>query len=407
MDGKDQKKTKKSEAGKWSASWFFNWIINSRFAISLLVVLLILLITLVLSKMRWIFSPLTIILNTVTLPIVIAGVFYYLLNPLVDWAERKYHVRRSLIVTIVFVILALLLAWGIGSLIPVVQSQTKDLLANWPDYWNKLENFVVGIFSADGLKDLQNKLTTVNTDLGQLFKPGKAMDFLPKSINSISSIISRVTSVFISIAVAHLILFYLLKDGHDLPDYLAGFLPNRYRLNVKGIFKSMNTQLSNYIRGQLGVAFFVAIMFWVGYMVIGLKFALLLGIVAGFLNLIPYLGSFLAMVPAIAVGLFTSPFMLFKVLIVFVIEQTVEGRLVSPLILGNSMKFHPLTVLFVLLVSGKIFGLPGVILGVPGYAVIKVIVSTYFDWFKRSHPDLYVTDQTSLQDIADDNDKNQ
>ena len=148
-------------------------------------------------------------------------------------------------------------------------------------------------------------------------------------------------------------------------------------------------------------------MFWVGYMVIGLKFALLLGIVAGFLNLIPYLGSFLAMVPAIAVGLFTSPFMLFKVLIVFVIEQTVEGRLVSPLILGNSMKFHPLTVLFVLLVSGKIFGLPGVILGVPGYAVIKVIVSTYFDWFKRSHPDLYVTDQTSLQDIADDNDKNQ
>ena len=76
--------------------------------------------------------------------------------------------------------------------------------------------------------------------------------------------------------------------------------------------------------------------------------------------------------------------------------------LISPLILGNSMKFHPLTVLFVLLVSGKIFGLVGVILGVPGYAVIKVVVSTYFDWFKRSHPDLYVTEHTSLHDISSD-----
>ncbi|HJE98093.1 AI-2E family transporter [Ligilactobacillus acidipiscis] len=402
MDGKERKTSKKSEAGKWSASWFFNWVINSRFAIAMLVILLISLIILVLSKMRWIFSPLTIVLNTIALPVIIAGVFYYILNPLVDWAEKKYHIKRSLIVTIVFIVLALFIAWGIGSLIPVVQSQTQDLLANWPDYWSKLENFVVGLFSADGLKDLQNKLSTVNTDLGEIFKPSKAVNFLPKSLNSIGSILSRVTSVIISIVTAPLILFYLLKDGHDLPDYLVGFLPNRYRLSVKDIFKNMNSQLSNYIRGQLGVAFFVAVLFWIGYMIIGLRFALLLGIIAGLLNLIPYLGSFLAMVPAIAVGLFTSPFMLVKVLIVFVIEQTLEGRLISPLILGNSMKFHPLTVLFVLLVSGKIFGLVGVILGVPGYAVIKVVVSTYFDWFKRSHPDLYVTEHTSLHDISSD-----
>ena len=189
-----------------------------------------------------------------------------------------------------------------------------------------------------------------------------------------------------------------------MPDYLVSFLPNRYRLGVKDVFKSMNTQLSNYIRGQLGVAFLVALMFWIGYMIIGLKYALLLGIIAGFLNLIPYLGSFLAMVPAVALGLFTSPFMLVKVLIVFVIEQTLEGRLISPLILGNSMKFHPLTVLFVLLVSGKIFGLLGVIIGVPGYAVLKVIVSTYFDWFKRSHPNLYVTGQTENKIIIQKDD---
>ncbi|HIW89606.1 MAG TPA: AI-2E family transporter [Candidatus Ligilactobacillus excrementipullorum] len=404
MEGKDSKVTKKSEAGKWSASWFFNWIVNSRLAISLLVILLVLLVILVLGKMKWIFSPLTIILNTVAMPVILAGVFYYLINPLVDWAEKKYHVRRSLTITGVFVILALLIAWGIGSLIPVIQTQTQEFLNNWPEYWDKLEKFILGLFSADGLKDLQNKLASINSEVGDFLKPGKAISFLPKSLNSLGSIISRVTSVIISVVTAPLILFYLLKDGHDLPDYLVSFLPNRYRLGVKDVFKSMNTQLSNYIRGQLGVAFLVALMFWIGYMIIGLKYALLLGIIAGFLNLIPYLGSFLAMVPAVALGLFTSPFMLVKVLIVFVIEQTLEGRLISPLILGNSMKFHPLTVLFVLLVSGKIFGLLGVIIGVPGYAVLKVIVSTYFDWFKRSHPNLYVTGQTENKIIIQKDD---
>ncbi|GKS81974.1 AI-2E family transporter [Ligilactobacillus pabuli] len=404
MEGKDSKVTKKSEAGKWSASWFFNWIVNSRLAISLLVILLVLLVILVLGKMKWIFSPLTIILNTVAMPVILAGVFYYLINPLVDWTEKKYHVRRSLTITGVFVILALLIAWGIGSLIPVIQTQTQEFLNNWPEYWDKLEKFILGLFSADGLKDLQNKLASINSEVGDFLKPGKAISFLPKSLNSLGSIISRVTSVIISVVTAPLILFYLLKDGHDLPDYLVSFLPNRYRLGVKDVFKSMNTQLSNYIRGQLGVAFLVALMFWIGYMIIGLKYALLLGIIAGFLNLIPYLGSFLAMVPAVALGLFTSPFMLVKVLIVFVIEQTLEGRLISPLILGNSMKFHPLTVLFVLLVSGKIFGLLGVIIGVPGYAVLKVIVSTYFDWFKRSHPNLYVTGQTENKIIIQKDD---
>lgn len=399
MEEKGPKIIKKSEAGKWSASWFFNWIINSRLAISLVVILLLLLVVLVASKMKWIFTPLTVILNTVAMPVIIAGVFYYILNPLVDWAERKYHVKRVISVTVIFVILILLLAWGIVSLIPVVQSQLVDLIKNWPEYWNKLENLLLGLFSADGIKDLQNKFSTINSEIGNFLNPSKAMSFLPKSLNSIGSIISRVGAVLIALITAPFILFYLLKDGHDLPDYLANFAPNRYRLGIKDVFKSMNTQLSNYIRGQLGVAFLVAVMFWIGYMIIGLKFALLLGIIAGLLNLIPYIGSFLAMVPAIAVGLFTSPLMLMKVLIVFVIEQTLEGRLISPLILGNSLKFHPLTVLFVLLVSGNLFGLLGVILGVPGYAVLKVIVTTYFDWFKRSHPDLYVTGQTTSHEI--------
>jgi predicted PurR-regulated permease PerM len=145
----------------------------------------------------------------------------------------------------------------------------------------------------------------------------------------------------------------------------------------------MNAQVSSYIRGQLTVAFAVAIMFMIGFSIIGLDYAITLGIAAGFLNLIPYLGSFLALVPAVFLGIVGGPVLLVKVLVVFVIEQTIEGRVISPLVLGSQLSVHPVTILLVLLTSGKLFGLVGVILGIPAYAAIKVVIANVFEWYKR------------------------
>jgi predicted PurR-regulated permease PerM len=121
----------------------------------------------------------------------------------------------------------------------------------------------------------------------------------------------------------------------------------------------------------------------IGFSIIGLDYAITLGIAAGFLNLIPYLGSFLALVPAVFLGIVGGPVLLVKVLVVFVIEQTIEGRVISPLVLGSQLSVHPVTILLVLLTSGKLFGLVGVILGIPAYAAIKVVIANVFEWYKR------------------------
>src|SRR5699024_7255224 len=113
---------------------------------------------------------------------------------------------------------------------------------------------------------------------------------------------------------------------------------------------------------QITVAFFVGLMFVIGYSIIGLNYGIVLGVLAGFLNVIPYLGSFLAMVPAIIVGLVDSPIMLIQVLIVFSIEQFIEGRVISPQILGSNLSVHPVTIMIVLLTAGKVFGLVGFVL---------------------------------------------
>ena len=129
-------------------------------------------------------------------------------------------------------------------------------------------------------------------------------------------------------------------------------------------------------------------MFVIGYSIIGLNYGIVLGVLAGFLNVIPYLGSFLAMVPAIIVGLVDSPIMLIQVLIVFSIEQFIEGRVISPQILGSNLSVHPVTIMIVLLTAGKVFGLVGFVLGIPGYAVLKVVFLHVFEWYK-SYSGLY------------------
>ncbi|EFO53532.1 membrane protein [Streptococcus infantis SK1302] len=198
-----------------------------------------------------------------------------------------------------------------------------------------------------------------------------------------SALISGTSQVIVALIIMPFMLFYLLRDGKGLRDHITQFLPNKLREPVGKVLTDVNQQLSNYVRGQITVAVIVAIMFIIFFKIIGLRYAVTLGITAGVLNLIPYLGSFLAMIPALVLGLIAGPVMLLKVIIVFIVEQTIEGRFVSPLILGSQLNIHPITILFVLLTSGSMFGVWGVLLGIPVYASAKVVISAIFEWYKK------------------------
>lgn len=148
------------------------------------------------------------------------------------------------------------------------------------------------------------------------------------------------------------------------------------------------------------MALCVLIIFTTGYSIIGLKYALLLGVIAGPLNLIPYFGSAIALIPALIIGAITSPSMLLGVVIVYLIEWVLETQVLSPLIMGNSLEMHPITIVFVLLAAGKMFGLTGVILGVPGFAVLKVFVTTIFHWYQEYsalYPDVLPDEEALAQ----------
>ena len=361
-------------------SWFWKWFLNNQVVTSLLVVLLVLLIVLLFTKVSYLFEPIWQFLAIVGLPIILAGILYYLMNPVVDYFEKKGIARLYTIIAL-FILVIGLIVWGMVVIIPKIQEQTISFTTNLPNYLDTMNKKMDEILSSPLLVQFKDQAEQMSNRL--MSSLGEIIQNISKiTVQSVGSFVGAVATILVAVITMPFILFYLLKDGKQLAPYFVKFMPTKMRKPTLKVLKEMNEQVSSYIRGQLTVAFAVAIMFIIGFWAIGLDYGVTLGIAAGFLNLIPYLGSFLAMVPAIFLGIVAGPIMLVKVLILFVVEQTIEGRFISPLVLGSQLSIHPVTILLVLLTSGKLFGIVGVMLGIPVYAAAKVIITHVFEWYK-------------------------
>ena len=365
----------------FTLSWFFKWFLDNKAVTVFLVTLLLGLNIFILSKISFLFIPVIDFLSVVMLPVILSGLLFYLLNPLVDLME-KYKINRVLAISIIFIIIAILLIIGLAIAIPNLQRQVVIFAQNVPSYLEDadrvIDDLVTKRLPDDFRPQLEQVLASFSTQA-----TAWASNISSKAVNWVSALISGTSQVIVALIIMPFMLFYLLRDGKGLRDYITQFLPNKLREPVGKVLSEVNQQLSNYVRGQITVAVIVAIMFIILFKIIGLRYAVTLGITAGFLNLVPYLGSFLAMIPALVLGLIAGPVMLLKVIIVFIVEQTIEGRFVSPLILGSQLNIHPITILFVLLTSGSMFGIWGVLLGIPIYASAKVVISEIFDWYKE------------------------
>lgn len=363
-------------------SLFYRWFLNNKTVTTLLVILLLLLIVFMVSKVSFIFAPFKVIFSAVGAPLMIAGVFYYFLNPVVDLIERKLNVKRTIIILCFFLALLALLIWGLAVFIPWFGEQIRSFVSHVPGYWHSFTQISDELLKDNKYPQVNTFVTELNDSLGSWFSTSSS-EYAKQSINSVSSILGSITKIGISLVTFPVMLFYMLKDGHRLPVYLTSFLPKKAQPSFRETLTDINHQIANYIRGQLSVAFAVMIMFGIGFTIIDLPYGLFLAVLAGLFNLIPYIGSFLAMLPALAVALSVSPVLFVQAVLVFAVEQVLEGHVISPKLLGDSLEIYPVTVLVVLLSAGNLFGLPGVILGIPGYAVMKVLLTKFYQWWRK------------------------
>ncbi|EAC5251319.1 AI-2E family transporter [Listeria monocytogenes] len=366
---------------KGSFTKFKQFFIENKFVLGLLIFLLVALDIYVLTKIAFIFDPLMVILKTVAAPIILAGISYYLLNPIIDWLE-KHKWKRGWAIALLYLVIIGLLILLFSFVIPAVKDQIVSLFKSFPGYWDQITQ-KFDEFSRSSLFDqIKDKLNTNMSDIMKTLST-KGTSVINSAISSIGSIVGTVTEVVLAIVTTPLVLFYLLKDGKKLPDFLLKMLPVNGRAHTRQVLGEANHQISSYIRGQIIVSLCIGILLFIGYLIIGLPYALTLAIIAACTSIVPYLGPAIAITPAIIIAIVTSPWLLIKLIIVWCVVQLLEGKFISPQVMGKTLKVHPITILFVILVAGNLFGVLGVIFAVPGYAVLKVIVTHVFIWFKR------------------------
>lgn len=354
----------------------------------LICTLLIGLIIFVFSKISFIFEPIIVFISTVVFPIIVATIAYYLLRGIVRVMNEKMKIPRVWAILLLFLILIGILTTLIIVIYPFLKDQFHDLIKDFPFYFKKLlldiDEFLRNSIFAPYYAELGvNIPTLIDTKINEI--SAFLTDVISGLAVGITNFISAFAGFILSLVTVPFILFYLLLEGEKLPKFIYRILPPRLRDDAREVMHEADHQISSYIQGQILVSICIGIMVTIGFRIIGLEYALLLGVLAMLTSVVPYLGPVIAITPAAIIALVTSPFMLVKLAIVWTIVQLIEGKFISPQIMGKSLHIHPITIIFVLLTAGSLFGVVGVILGIPGYALLKVAVSHLFKLFKRRY----------------------
>ncbi|RCW63914.1 AI-2E family transporter [Saliterribacillus persicus] len=343
------------------------------------------------TKISFIFHPFQVILSTIAPPVILAFVAYYLLNPIVDILER-FRIKRIWGIILLILGISGALTGLILLTAPSIEAQVKDLVQSFPQYLGQIgnsftewvQNSFLGPYYDEGYNWLMERLGELPEIIGT---------YITNGFQGVQNIASTITSTVVSIITFPFILFFLLKDGKKFQRFTIKVFPPKFREDTKQILNNIDTQVGSYIQGQIIVASVIGILLFIGYLIIGLDYAFTLAIVAAVTSVVPYLGPTIAIIPAAIIAIVDSPFMLLKLVIVWIAVQFLEGNFVSPNIMGKTMQIHPLTIILVLLIAGNLFGVIGVILGIPGYAIVKVIGAYLYYKFKKRYNKYYGEDR--------------
>ncbi|WP_251636223.1 AI-2E family transporter [Sporosarcina sp. NCCP-2716] len=336
------------------------------------------------DKISFIFYPFRVLFSVVVLPIVLSAILFYLLRPLLQLLE-KARIPKTWGIAIIFLTAIGLITLLVFLVLPFLKLQFWKLVDEFPTYFNELVLTLDSFLSHSIFAPYYNQLDINAAELldSGLENIGQTIaDTLGGIASGLTVFISKLTGIILSIVTVPIILFYMLKDGDKLPGYVMKLLPPRMRDDAESIMGDADKQISAYIQGQILVAVCIGTMVTIGFLIIDMKYALLLGVLAMFTSVVPYLGPVIAITPAIIIAIVTSPFMLVKLAIVWTIVQVIEGKFISPQIMGKTLHIHPITIIFVLLTGGSLFGIPGVIVGIPGYALLKVLTTHLFKLLK-------------------------
>ena len=322
-------------------------------------------------------------LSPVITPFLTAALLAYLCDPLVN----RLSLRMPRTAAVIVVFSAMLIAFFIMLLIlaPLLQEQILALLQRLPAFliWAQ-DSLLPAAGSALGVDVSSINLDSLRDTLMENWRNiGNIASTIFSRISDSGQIIMAWGAFLVLVPV---VTFYLLRDWDLLLDSLRALLPRRYTDTIVTLVEECDRVLSEFLRGQLLVMLALSLIYSTGLWIAGIEFALLIGIAAGMISFVPYLGSIIGILIAgtVAFMQYHDTVHLMYVLAVFGTGQALEGMLLSPLLVGDRIGLHPVAVIFAVMAGGQLFGFVGVLLALPVAAVCLVLLRFLFEQYKNS-----------------------
>lgn len=322
-------------------------------------ILVILAVILTVSFIYWI--------RSILIPFLLALVLAYLLNPIVEYWQKKGLSRTEAIVLTYLLLGAVVLIGGVY-FFPLLWRQLEVLMISIPVYTGQVQEILQSFYTDYQRIEIP---FTIRQELDLALK--RVETVLTETTGQVINGILGIFSYFFSILMAPVLAYFILRDEGRTSLRLLRLLPQPWGSKVLDLWEEIDGQLIRLIKGHLMIAFTVGLLTSTGFFIIGLEFPFLLGIIVGIADIIPYFGPVIGAVPAFAVGILHSKSQAIAALVVIFIVQQLESNILSPKIIGSSVGLHPVWVIFVLLLGNKIYGIIGMLLAVPVTVTLRVL----------------------------------
>lgn len=314
------------------------------------------------------------VFSSILLPFVAGMALAYFLDPIADWLERR-GLSRMMASIMILVSFVLLFALSLIIIIPLVAAQASEFIQRIPQYISSLQQLIAGADTNLLPTWVSAQIETVKENFSKVLAEGAG--FIGTLLTQIWNSGKSLVDVLSLLVVTPVVAFYLLLDWDRMIDKVDSWIPRDHVTTVRQIARDMDATIAGFIRGQGSLCIILGVYYAVGLSLVGLNFGLLIGLFAGAISFIPYVGSMVGLVLAVGVALvqFWPDYVdVILVLAVFFSGQFIEGNILQPKLVGSSVGLHPVWLMFALFAFGALFGFVGLLVAVPAAAAVGVLV---------------------------------
>lgn len=306
-------------------------------------------------------------LGFVLIPFLISLILAYLLSPVIGFMEKR-QISRTLAIIVVYVVFAMIVYVFSIRFFPLLLVDLQELAKNLPDYTREAQNFLTRLqedYERFNLPPMLRSLVDENIEgLEQI---------LTSRLENVYAFLINILNSLLIILLVPVLTFFILRDEYKLKQWLVSLFPHRFRQRIYNIAWEIDTVIGQYLRGMVVISLLVGFSVYLGLLLLGVEFPLFLGLFNAITNFIPFVGPFIGAIPAVIVAFIESPLLAVKVAILILVIQQLESSLMAPLVFSHSLKFHPLAIIILLLLGGKMFGFLGLLLALPIAAIIRIL----------------------------------